>query len=652
MRNKQLLLLLIFLHLISGMVKAQISDTLYNALPQELRPASKASMTHEERTELIYRVDAAVFLHNEKEMQEILMLCKYIIDTIKTRKGLKLKYTKAVGDFYMGTGENDSCTSYYQKVIAYVANDSGYYSYLAQGYMQLAGICLDENRPDSALQLLQKAQDYGDSKDSVFMPVLYSYYQMLYTKLLLREQALEYAKKSIAFMPYKEKWDYNYTNFTLSVASIYSHLYRETKQQAYKDSGTSYVRLVMKNQTSIWYSECYKYLGDFKFYDSLYAEAIPFYDSCLMPIHIDNTIMYPSLKNDCKLNRAICLIKTGHPEAIKIIESLEFTPRNFLALRRKSKALYEYAQATGNWKKAFEEYNKSVAYSDSLDLIKTRGRVFEANQKYSVAQKEIEIKSLENTNLKEKESKTKITVISILAVAALLLLVMSLYSANKRQQAKRLTERQRASELRQKELKEERERISQELHDDLGTGLTSIRLLTKRMITQQLPGAPVEIPNNIYKISGELVDQMGEIIWLMNHMDDTMFGLLSHLRIYMADSLQRMGIDMKLNFDNRISTDYNITGAQRRNILLTVKEIFNNAVKHSGAGLFSVVCSNTGNNVTITVSDNGKGIPAEISSRGNGLKNIRKRVKAMNGTVQFESVNGTQITIEIPAMQN
>ncbi|MFT3679617.1 MAG: ATP-binding protein [Ferruginibacter sp.] len=216
-------------------------------------------------------------------------------------------------------------------------------------------------------------------------------------------------------------------------------------------------------------------------------------------------------------------------------------------------------------------------------------------------------------------------------------------------QERELQEKQKREEAKQSALREERERISQELHDDLGTGLTSIRLLAGKVLIKNTPAEnSFRMLGDINKISGDMVDQMGEIVWLMNHMEDTLFGLLSHLRIYMADYLARTGFEMKLNFENWISQDYEITGSQRRNILLAVKEAFNNAVKHSGATQLDIICSNDESSVQIIINDNGKGFNTALQQKGNGVKNINKRAKAMNGTALFDTTHGTKITLTIP----
>ncbi|MFT3679567.1 MAG: sensor histidine kinase [Ferruginibacter sp.] len=647
--KRKLFILILTAAICSTEASAQMRDSFYNYLHADYKPKDKNHITHPERLKMLDELGVNYLNKYPSDLYALADYGQQVIDTTRN-KDLKIKYAMALAGFYIQRSHYDTVMNYYKQVINYIGNDTVYNSQLGSSYARLGSLYAVKSMSDTAIEYIHKALDVTKVKDSAFMRMIYNGYELIYQELHLYEQSLEYERKALELKPEEDKWGYDYTAVVFRMIECYSQLFYETKQEKYVDSATLLIKQVFekkKTSADVWYAICYVYLGHLKYYAGDYKNAVSYYDSSFLPqYYIQNSFMY-KIANTAKMERAICLLKLGHTENIDILEAIGKTGDNYITTKL-DRPLYEYYKEKGNWKKALEYYERYIRTKDSLAVITTKGKIFEANQKYSVAQKEIEIKSLENTNLKEKESKTKITTIAVIAVTVLMLLVMSLYSANKRQQAKRLEDRQRATERRQKELKEERERISQELHDDLGTGLTSIRLLTKRMMAKQVPEQSTEIPNNIYKISGELVDQMSEIIWLMNNPDDTMFGLLAHLRLYMAETIQRTGIDMQLQFENNLNADYNITGAQRRNILLTVKEIFNNAVKHSGASLFNVMCSSNEDKITITMKDDGKGFPVDIPAKGNGLKNIRKRVKSLNGEVEFESVNGTQITISIP----
>ena len=210
-------------------------------------------------------------------------------------------------------------------------------------------------------------------------------------------------------------------------------------------------------------------------------------------------------------------------------------------------------------------------------------------------------------------------------------------------------EQQRIKTAKELALKSERERIALELHDNLGSGLTSIRLLSKSIVSKpyQEKSTP-KLLGNIEKISGELIDQMSEIIWLMNHMDDTINGLIAYTRNYLADYVQRADLPLQMHFENNITSDCYINGITRRNLLLVLKEAFHNVVKHSNATSLNISFNETNKLIKINIWDNGIGIPKDISPNGNGINNMSKRITSINGRIDFEVNAGTHINIQIP----
>jgi signal transduction histidine kinase len=140
-------------------------------------------------------------------------------------------------------------------------------------------------------------------------------------------------------------------------------------------------------------------------------------------------------------------------------------------------------------------------------------------------------------------------------------------------------------------LKSERERISKELHDDLGSGLTSLQIMVRRIMNKQPGNTQNETLHSIASVSEELIDQMSEVVWVLNNANDTVNGLLAHLRIYMADYIEKTGFDLSLEFNYTCKVNYAINNVLRRNLLLIIKEVFHNVIKHADASRFSLAAS-------------------------------------------------------------
>jgi len=135
---------------------------------------------------------------------------------------------------------------------------------------------------------------------------------------------------------------------------------------------------------------------------------------------------------------------------------------------------------------------------------------------------------------------------------------------------------------------------------------------------------------------------------LMNHMDDTINGLIAYTRNYLADYVQRANLPLQMHFENNIKSDCYINGITRRNLLLVIKEAFHNVVKHSNATSINISFDETDSLIKLSIWDDGIGLPKDISPNGNGINNMSKRITSINGRIDFEVNTGTHIHIQIP----
>ncbi|MBK6859602.1 MAG: ATP-binding protein [Saprospiraceae bacterium] len=202
---------------------------------------------------------------------------------------------------------------------------------------------------------------------------------------------------------------------------------------------------------------------------------------------------------------------------------------------------------------------------------------------------------------------------------------------------------------KQESIQHERNRIAAEMHDDLGSGLTTIRYLSDRAL--QKAGSEEERTQigRIASQSNALIRNMSEIIWALNVRYDTLDSLLAYLRRYAAEFLDEHQIVLSWNQSDLLE-NYQLSGEVRRNIHLTVKEALNNIVKHSGANSVEIHYSTEGDTAVLKIYDNGRGfIPDLISSDGNGLFNMENRMKSIHGCILiFHKQPGTEIVLQFP----
>ena len=187
---------------------------------------------------------------------------------------------------------------------------------------------------------------------------------------------------------------------------------------------------------------------------------------------------------------------------------------------------------------------------------------------------------------------------------------------------------------------QERRRISQEMHDDMGSGLTRLLFLTRSLI------AGHEAAPKINDAVNSLIRQMNEVIWMMNNERDTLESLVAYLRAACAELLDAAGIAMSFKVPDKMP-DMILAQEVRRNMYLAVKEAVHNACKHSGATAVTISIV-TDKELEISVQDNGWGLDPAGTALGNGLGNMRQRMENINGNLEIVSEAGTLLRFSVP----
>jgi signal transduction histidine kinase/ligand-binding sensor domain-containing protein len=202
---------------------------------------------------------------------------------------------------------------------------------------------------------------------------------------------------------------------------------------------------------------------------------------------------------------------------------------------------------------------------------------------------------------------------------------------------------------KEKALEEERHRISKEMHDDLGAGLTQISLISEAAKRRNKEGRfPREELNDISETSKQLIENVSEIIWAMNPDFDTLSSMIAYLREQISKLLEYSGKEFHLQIPEDF-VDLNIANTRRKNILMLVKEAVNNAIKHSNATSVDITIVLKNNRFEIKIADDGNGFDVNKNSTGNGLKNYSYRSALLNGTAIVNSDEmGTEVFFDIP----
>jgi signal transduction histidine kinase len=197
---------------------------------------------------------------------------------------------------------------------------------------------------------------------------------------------------------------------------------------------------------------------------------------------------------------------------------------------------------------------------------------------------------------------------------------------------------------KQNALENERARIAADMHDDLGSGLTTITYLSQ-MAKGDLTAVNLD---KIKRTSTNLIENMSDIIWAMKEENNTIEDLISHIKRYAVDYLENNKISLSnsiSHFDEKII----VNGEIRRFLFLCVKEALHNIVKHSQATKVTIEIE-INDQLSISIQDNGIGFDTKIEkpNSGNGLKNMKKRIEKINGSLYIIADTGTLTVFSIP----
>jgi signal transduction histidine kinase len=197
--------------------------------------------------------------------------------------------------------------------------------------------------------------------------------------------------------------------------------------------------------------------------------------------------------------------------------------------------------------------------------------------------------------------------------------------------------------VREREMETLRQRISRDLHDEIGSHLGSIRLISELALRE---GAVSESLDEIHRLAGEAAESMRGIIWLVREGDAPKLTSLVEAMRQSAAALLR-GIDTHL----QVSTGDDAARASltfHRQVFLLFREAAHNIARHAKASQVEIEMSWQSRRLHLQIEDNGCGFDVAAVTAGNGLANLRHRAEVIGGALQVTSEpgKGTRITLE------
>ena len=193
-------------------------------------------------------------------------------------------------------------------------------------------------------------------------------------------------------------------------------------------------------------------------------------------------------------------------------------------------------------------------------------------------------------------------------------------------------------------------RVSRDLHDDIGSTLSSINILAKSSLSRR--SGEQEDDNLLHKIqrqSQKMLDAMDDLVWNTKPGHDSVESLTVRIREYGSEVLEASAISFTLDCPEALN-NMKLTMEQRKNIYLIFKEALNNLAKYSCSTHAKIDFQSAKNLLIMTIHDDGVGVSKLAGRNGNGLENMKARAAEMKARLDIISYkgSGTTIRLELP----
>ncbi|WP_124979705.1 sensor histidine kinase [Nonlabens xiamenensis] len=367
---------------------------------------------------------------------------------------------------------------------------------------------------------------------------------------------------------------------------------------------------------------------------------------------------------DMYLNKAKTLKNAGALD--QAIQYYQLTLEDYgplTDLTKKNMVLLDLADTyylNGDYQQSAEIYQQKASLTDSLQDAATARSIEDLEAKYQTAQKESELLESE-----AELQRNRAQLFAVSGIALLLLLAAGMIYNNQRKKRQlaikqRELEKQRAdSILKNQELatidamisgqEKERKRLAEELHDNLGSSLTTVRLYFEEL----KKNVPTQQAQLVYDRAEQLLNDTYETIRQLSHRKNS--GVLASQGL--IPSIENLAGKISLGNKTEVKVlhhglDKRLDNSLELLIFRSIQELLSNVIRHANASIVTISLTAHEKDINIMVEDNGDGFdPTYLpETSGMGLSNIEKRIEALEGSFEIDSDprRGTTITIDIP----
>jgi two-component system, NarL family, sensor histidine kinase UhpB len=290
----------------------------------------------------------------------------------------------------------------------------------------------------------------------------------------------------------------------------------------------------------------------------------------------------------------------------------------------------------GNYQQAHRFLMISTTIRDSLNRLLLDEEVAKLQSSFELKEKDKEILLLN----KDKElQQQKIKQQSILVAGAVLLALLALTGTWLLVNRNKLKQRMKEMELRNQ--------IAADLHDEVGSSLSSIHMLSQMATTNDTGGNQKNIMDKVSSNAKETMDRMSDIVWMIKPGETETSSLKQRMERFANEICSSRNIELSCELSAIENVKFSME--QRKNIYLIFKEALNNSVKYSGTKKIEISANLQNKQLELSVMDLGKGFDTSPKGRGNGLDNMKNRTKELNGKLELiSSPGGTTVRLALP----
>lgn len=204
-----------------------------------------------------------------------------------------------------------------------------------------------------------------------------------------------------------------------------------------------------------------------------------------------------------------------------------------------------------------------------------------------------------------------------------------------------------------------RNKIAQDLHDNVGSTLSSISVYGQVARIYQQQQKEGDLSSTLEKISvtsSEMISELNDTVWAINPRNDNMEIILQRMESFAKPLLAAQNIHFKMRYDQHL-TALNLEMEKRKNFYAIFKETVNNVIKYSECKILTADIAQKGSRIILKMQDDGKGFDlsktsegyksSDVFGGGNGLKNMQNRAKEMKGILKMYSEPGKGTSVEL-----